>query len=154
MAVRLSAPRAGRPLPPRKIPGTHFCQRLSKPQGHSAAGRIRSIEKSNDLMGYETRDLAACSVVPQPTTLPRAPTLNGTDIKKLLIYFRTLRIYGLLCINCCTIDSSGAMQRSLYELWIIHSALNLFADCFTTLPVARSRVGKPWLAGQIFGPQT
>jgi hypothetical protein len=25
MAVRLSAPRAGRPLPPRKIPGTHFC---------------------------------------------------------------------------------------------------------------------------------
>jgi hypothetical protein len=25
MAVRLSALRAGRPLPPRKIPGTHFC---------------------------------------------------------------------------------------------------------------------------------
>jgi hypothetical protein len=27
MAVRLSVLRAGRPLPPRKIPGTHFCQR-------------------------------------------------------------------------------------------------------------------------------
>jgi hypothetical protein len=25
----------------RKIPGTHFCQRLSRLQGHSAAGRIR-----------------------------------------------------------------------------------------------------------------
>jgi hypothetical protein len=24
-----------------KIPGTHFCYRLSRPQGHSAAGRIR-----------------------------------------------------------------------------------------------------------------
>jgi hypothetical protein len=24
-----------------KIPGTHFCQRLSQPQGHSAAERIR-----------------------------------------------------------------------------------------------------------------
>jgi hypothetical protein len=30
---------------PRKIPGTHFCYRLSRPQGHSAAGRIKSIEK-------------------------------------------------------------------------------------------------------------
>jgi hypothetical protein len=30
---------------------------------------IRSIEKSNDLIGNRTRDLPACSVVPQPTTL-------------------------------------------------------------------------------------
>jgi hypothetical protein len=31
-----------RPLfTPKKIPGTHFCYRLSRPQGHSAAGRIR-----------------------------------------------------------------------------------------------------------------
>jgi hypothetical protein len=29
----------------RKIPGTHCYQRLSRPDGHSAAGRIRSIEK-------------------------------------------------------------------------------------------------------------
>jgi hypothetical protein len=46
MAVRLSALRAGRALPPRNLPGTHFCQRLSRTQGHSAAGRIRSIEKN------------------------------------------------------------------------------------------------------------
>jgi hypothetical protein len=82
MAVR-SAPRAGRPLPPRKIPGTHFSKRLSRPQGHSAAGRIRSIEKSDDLIKIRTRDLPACSVVPQPTTLPRAPlhTLTAVFIK-------------------------------------------------------------------------
>jgi hypothetical protein len=55
MAMSLSASRAGRPLPPRKIPGTHFCQRLSRPQGHSAAGRIRLIEKSNDFIGNRTR---------------------------------------------------------------------------------------------------
>jgi hypothetical protein len=30
----------------RKIPGTHFCYRLRWPQGHSVAGRIRSIEKN------------------------------------------------------------------------------------------------------------
>jgi hypothetical protein len=27
-------------LPPGNTPGTHFCQRLSRPQGHSATGRI------------------------------------------------------------------------------------------------------------------
>jgi len=31
------------PLPPGNIPGTHFCWRLSQPQGHSAAGRIMSM---------------------------------------------------------------------------------------------------------------
>jgi hypothetical protein len=31
------------------------------PQGHNAAGRIRSIEKSNDLIGNRTRNLPACS---------------------------------------------------------------------------------------------
>jgi hypothetical protein len=36
-------------------------------------GRIRSIEKSNDLIGNRT--LPACSTVPQPTMLPRAPIL-------------------------------------------------------------------------------
>jgi hypothetical protein len=53
--------------PRRNIPGTHFYQRLSRSQDHSAAGTIRSIEKSDDLIGNRTRDLPACSVVPQPT---------------------------------------------------------------------------------------
>jgi hypothetical protein len=42
-----------------------------EPQGHIAAGRIRSIEKSNELIGNRTRDHPACSIVPQVTTLPR-----------------------------------------------------------------------------------
>jgi hypothetical protein len=29
------------PSPSQKIPGTHFCQRLSRSQGHGAGGRIR-----------------------------------------------------------------------------------------------------------------
>jgi hypothetical protein len=76
MAVRSSALRAGRALPPRNLPGTHFCQKLSRPQGHSAAGRIRPIEKSNDLIENRTRNLPACNKVPRPTTLPRAPFFN------------------------------------------------------------------------------
>jgi hypothetical protein len=50
---------------------------MSRPQGYSAAGRIRSIEKSNDLIGNWTSDLPACSIVPQLTTLPRVQIFNG-----------------------------------------------------------------------------
>jgi hypothetical protein len=53
---------------PRNIPGTHFCKKLSRPHNHIAAGRIKSIEKSDDLIANRTRDLPACSIVPQPTT--------------------------------------------------------------------------------------
>ena len=35
-------------LPPGNSPGTHFCQRLSRPQGHSAIGRIMSLKNSKD----------------------------------------------------------------------------------------------------------
>jgi hypothetical protein len=55
--------------------------RLSQPQGHSAAGRIRSIEKYNDLTGNRTCYLPTCSTVPQPTTptLPCSPWIyNNT----------------------------------------------------------------------------
>jgi hypothetical protein len=41
------------------------------------AGRIRSIEKSNDLIGNRTRDFPACSILPRPTTLPHAVYPDG-----------------------------------------------------------------------------
>ena len=63
-------------LPPGNIPGTHFCQRLSQPQGHSAAGRILSMTNSNDTIGNRTRDIPAFSAVPQPTSLPAACPLT------------------------------------------------------------------------------
>jgi hypothetical protein len=82
----LSALRAGRPLPPRKIHGTHFCHRLSRPQGHSAAGRIRSIGKIH-LIATRNRDLPACSIVPQPTTLPFLFNIYQQDYDAI-IHFR------------------------------------------------------------------
>jgi len=60
--VRLSALSTGRLYPPGNIPGTHFYQRLSRPQGHSVAGRIMSMKKSNN-SGDRNRDLPACSAV-------------------------------------------------------------------------------------------
>ena len=52
--VRLSVLRTGRLYPLGNIPGTHFCLRLSRPQGHSVAGRIRSMKNSNDTIGNRT----------------------------------------------------------------------------------------------------
>jgi hypothetical protein len=102
MAVRLSALCTGCPLPPRKIPGTHLCLRLSRLQGHSAAGRIRSIEKIH-LTGNQTRDLPACSIVPQPTMLPRAPIQEMNAWRNLRL-INTQILYETIeyLINCVT----------------------------------------------------
>ena len=37
------------PLPPGNTPGTHFSWRLSRPQGHSATGRVMSIKNTIDI---------------------------------------------------------------------------------------------------------
>jgi hypothetical protein len=62
------------PFTIRTIPGTHFCYRLSHPQSHIAAGRIRSTDKLNNLIGNRTRYVSVCSIVPRPTTVPRTPS--------------------------------------------------------------------------------
>ena len=51
--VKLSALGTGHLYPSGNIPGTHFRQRLSRPQGNSAAGRIKSMKNSNDTSGIE-----------------------------------------------------------------------------------------------------
>jgi hypothetical protein len=38
-----------------------------------SAGGMRSIKKSKNFIGNRTRDFPDCGIVPQPTTLPRAP---------------------------------------------------------------------------------
>jgi hypothetical protein len=46
---------------------------MSRPQGHSAIGRIKSLKNSSDPIGNRTRNLPACSAVPQPTASLRTP---------------------------------------------------------------------------------
>jgi hypothetical protein len=79
--MRLLALRTGHTFTPRNIPGTLFCWRLTGLQGHSAAGRIRSIKNPNVLTGNWTLDLPTCSVVPQAPMLPRALPLTGNFLK-------------------------------------------------------------------------
>jgi hypothetical protein len=49
-----------------------------------ATGKTRLIEKSNNFIENQTHDLPACSIVPQPTTLPRASSnINAPELSNL-----------------------------------------------------------------------
>jgi hypothetical protein len=45
------------------VSGTHFCLRLSKPQGLVCPEGSGKFKKKNHLIGYRTRDLPVCSTV-------------------------------------------------------------------------------------------
>ena len=99
--VMLSALRTGRLYPPGNIPRTHFCQRLSPLQGHSATRRITSVKNSNDTIGNRTCDLPACSAVPQPTAPPRAPPQEYTCLYILLFLWNyTCSLYTCSLYTC------------------------------------------------------
>jgi len=52
----LSAPRTGRLFLPGDTPGTNFCWRLGRPQGHSAVGRNKSKKNVSNNTGNGTRE--------------------------------------------------------------------------------------------------
>jgi hypothetical protein len=43
---------------------------------------LGQLKKSNDLIRIRSRDLPACSIVPQPTTLPRAHVAGAIKMLK------------------------------------------------------------------------
>ena len=51
-------------LPQGNSPGTHFCQRLSRPQGHGVIGRSLAMKNSNDTNWNRTSGLPICSTAP------------------------------------------------------------------------------------------
>jgi hypothetical protein len=76
-------------LYPQEYSWYSFLLQAESTPGPYAVGRIGSIEKSNDLIRNRTHDPPACSIVPQPTTLPRAPSERckyETEIQTFKIY--------------------------------------------------------------------
>jgi len=110
--VRLSVLRTGRLYHPGHIPSTHFCLRLSQPQGHNAARRIMPMKNSSDIFGNRTRDLPACSAVSQPTA---CPILSGRTLLKTRRNFT----YALLVTNNIRVisllgsESTSKLKRPL-----------------------------------------
>jgi hypothetical protein len=145
--VRLSALRTGRLYPPGTIPGTHFCYRLSQPQGHCAARRIMSVKNSKDTIGNQTRDLLACSAVPQPTVpLPvpnawrtcRKSTKTSGSITSVLaisqLQVKTFMRSYLTVFRACTKIKNNLLLHQLgwdpSYLWYHHcTAWHIFVIC-------------------------
>jgi hypothetical protein len=74
MMVKLSALRAGRPLPP---PPGRFLVLISvrgsvNPRVIVLLEGLVELKKFSDFIENRARDLQACGTVPRPTTLPRA----------------------------------------------------------------------------------
>jgi hypothetical protein len=80
MAVSLSALRAGRPLPPQEESWYSFVFEAESTQGKSALERLGKLKKSNELIRTRTRDLPACSIVPQPPTIPLPGTVFNAQL--------------------------------------------------------------------------
>jgi hypothetical protein len=81
MTVRLSASRTGSALLPQNIffipvTGTHFCWRLTKPQGLERPEGLGKLIQFNYLITTRTRGLLACSIVPQPLQVAMPLFLN------------------------------------------------------------------------------
>jgi hypothetical protein len=111
-----------------------YCWMLSQPQGYNPAGSIRLIKKSNELIGNRTRDLSACSIVPQPTTLPRASPPCPT-VWRTAYDYRTaskqvsLKEKSLLVAYDLTNSSYVIMQSFvtvLGSMWLSHFRTGLF----------------------------
>jgi hypothetical protein len=57
------------------------------------------LKKSNDLIGTRTRDLPVCSIVPQPTTLPRAYECTEENLLIVIPVWLFLKRIRVICMS-------------------------------------------------------
>ena len=72
----------------------YFSYRLSRPQSHSAAGRIKSMKNPNDAIGNRTCGIPACSGVLHTTALLRVRwVIHTTMIRVQRTYYGGLKCH-------------------------------------------------------------
>jgi hypothetical protein len=94
--VGLSALHIGRIYPPGNNPGTHFCYRPSRPQDHSAAGRIMSMKK------FQRNNRESN---PRPSGLQRCASTNRATACPYIISLKFPCLYHPT-VNLSTVSSS------------------------------------------------
>jgi len=101
------------------------------------AGRIMSMKNSNDIIVNRTRDLPACSAVPQPTAPPRACVY-------LAISF--VRYCTALCVCKAASDAYVLASSSLV---LKKYSVSYFARSLTLLIAGKQRKGSMQLAASV-----
>jgi hypothetical protein len=113
-------------------------------------GRIRSIEKYNDLIGNRTVDLPVCSVVPQPSTLPRVPSLVGASKSFAFAcsgqYWPSLEGITKTIAFWCWANNGRIMQRQTVPFKKLH-----LTDFTTYLWIERSNSSRCVYVHRTFG---
>jgi hypothetical protein len=84
-------------------------------------GLVRSTEKSSDIIGNRTRDLPACSLMPQPTTLPCAPYLFCKFTLLPSARFRNVFVLSHIYIEGDS-RTSNPVSRTLGLIDVVHSS--------------------------------
>jgi hypothetical protein len=94
---------------------------------------LGQLKNSNDLIGTPTRDFPARSIVPQPTTLPCAPTCTTIVryLRQTQFYIVTnvlnIRIYKKIHINAV---SSNTDRRQF--MWLVQVLCLQAEEYFTS----------------------
>jgi len=83
------------------------------------------MKKSSDTIGNRTRDLPACSAVPQPTAPPRAP-ITSQYLFKLLNIIRVImfRLYYKK-IDTTHLVSEWSRRRLILLIKLVKGTLNV-----------------------------
>jgi hypothetical protein len=96
-------------------------------------GQLKKIH----LIGTRTCDLPACSIVPQPTTLLRAPYCSRNSLNTSILYLSILlhslypkRLYTTLSVNNSTIVPSHS--PSTMQQLFLHTVLQQCNNCSFT----------------------
>jgi len=100
----------------RKCSWHSFLLRLSRPQGHSAIGRIMSMKNSSDTIRNRTSDLPACNAVPKPTPPPQAPCWYRTTcelVQSLQGFEGDFCLYFQGGMPCWTARGLGKLHRNV-----------------------------------------
>jgi hypothetical protein len=161
MAARFSAPRAGRYSPPRRLLVLISIRGWVDPRAIVRLEGVGKLKKSTS-SGTRTGDLPDSSVVPQPTTLPRAPV--ETMVKQIIFRrinsdtemtsvtcpwnkgtrYKLLRFTQLLCVKQFTVLCRHAnCVMSCWNIFIIITAIHGVFSCYQCWLPSSSRIKSP-----------
>lgn len=124
------------PLSPRDIPGTHFCKRPGKFQGHSAGGKIKTKKISMTPSGIAS---AISRLAPQCLASTKCATAYRNEIQTRLIKSKQILITRRTILEI--INIKGKRRKITY-------ASNLYLKYSPRLPqkiyISNKRIPQQW----------